>query len=60
MRQHKLFFFKDEQRLYRWRLVAANGKIVATSGENYTSLAKCKTGYESAKNGFANHKIEIA
>jgi uncharacterized protein len=28
--------FQDEAGEYRWRLIAPNGKSVATSGESYT------------------------
>lgn len=34
---------KDE---YRWRLKAANGKVMATSGQGYKAKADCKSGVE--------------
>jgi len=33
--------YKDKAGEWRWRLVAANGKKVADSGEGYTTLVKC-------------------
>jgi uncharacterized protein len=32
----KAVVYRDAQGLWRWRLVAANGDITATSGEGYT------------------------
>ena len=32
----KIKVFKDKAGEYRWTLIAANGKKVATSGEGYT------------------------
>ncbi|MFO0851161.1 MAG: DUF1508 domain-containing protein [Gemmataceae bacterium] len=37
---------KDE---YRWRLKAANGKVMATSGQGYKAKADCKSGVERIK-----------
>jgi len=31
--------YKDKQGDYRWRLVAANGRITAESGEGYSGLS---------------------
>lgn len=38
--------FKDTKGEWRWRLVAANGKQIATSGEGYKSKAKCAAAIE--------------
>jgi len=35
-------FYTDKQKKWRWRAKRA-GRIVATSGENYSSKAKCRT-----------------
>ena len=36
--------FQDRADEYRWRLRAANGQIIATSGEGYTSKDGCEGG----------------
>lgn len=36
LRRDKIEIFKDEAGEWRWRIKAANGKIVATSGEGFT------------------------
>lgn len=33
---------------WRWRLRASNGRIVADSGEGYSSRAKCRDGFRAA------------
>ncbi len=33
--------FKDVQSYWRWHLKAANGKIIANSGEGYFNKADC-------------------
>ena len=34
--------YKDEKQEWRWRLVAPNNKIIATSGEGYINKADCE------------------
>jgi uncharacterized protein len=41
--------YKDAQQKWRWRLKAANGNILADSGEGYSSKADCLAGIESVK-----------
>lgn len=43
------YVFKDANGEWRWRLVAANGKQIATSGEGYKSKAKCVAAIELVK-----------
>ncbi len=45
----KVEFFKDKKGEYRWKLIASNGRIIADSGEGYTTYESCKKGFESAK-----------
>jgi uncharacterized protein YegP (UPF0339 family) len=45
----KFEVYKDAKDEYRWRLRAANGQVIATSGEGYTSRASCLNGIESVK-----------
>lgn len=33
--------FRDDQQLWRWKLVAGNGRVVADSGESYTRKLNC-------------------
>jgi hypothetical protein len=37
-------FYQDVQRLWRWRLVATNGQIIAVSSESYHHRADCENG----------------
>lgn len=39
-------FYEDKHGEYRWRLVAANGRIMADSAEGYTTEAHAKRAQE--------------
>ncbi|EJN58842.1 hypothetical protein SAMN04487950_1666 [Halogranum rubrum] len=41
--------YVDTQGEHRWRLVHANGNIIASSGEGYASKQKAKQGIQSVK-----------
>ena len=41
--------YEDAAGQWRWRLVHANGNIIADSGEGYASRQKCKQGLSSVK-----------
>jgi uncharacterized protein YegP (UPF0339 family) len=41
--------YKDTAGQWRWRLKAANGKIVASSGEGYANKADCIHAIELVK-----------
>lgn len=41
--------YKDAQNKWRWRLKAANGNILADSGEGYTNKSDCLAGIASVK-----------
>lgn len=43
--------YEDQAGEWRWRLVAANGNIVADSGEGYASKQGAKRGIRSVKEG---------
>lgn len=45
----KFHVYKDRRNEYRWRLIAANGKILADSAEGYTTKQSCKDGIELVK-----------
>lgn len=41
--------YQDTASEWRWRLIAANGNIIADSGEGYNSKQGAKRGIESVK-----------
>lgn len=41
--------YKDSGGRWRWRLKAANGQIVADSGQGYASKQSCKEGIDIVK-----------
>lgn len=43
----RIEFFVDKAALWRWRLRAANGKIIADSGEGYASRNNVKRAVEN-------------
>ncbi len=45
----KFHIYKDSRNEYRWHLKAANGKVIADSGEGYSSKQACKDGIELVK-----------
>ena len=45
----KFRVYKDRAGEYRWRLLAANGQVIATPGEGYTTKAACLANIESVK-----------
>lgn len=44
--------YKDQGSYWRWRLFAANGKIVADSGEGYFNKADCLHGINLVKSAY--------
>ena len=49
MRTAKLEIYRDANREWRWRLRAANGRIVADSGEGYRRRVSALRGVECAR-----------
>ena len=49
MRRAKLEIYRDAKREWRWRLRAANGRIIADSGEGYRRKASLLGGIECAR-----------
>ena len=45
----KFHIYKDHKGEWRWRLKAANGKIVADSSEGYSSKQACQHGVDLVK-----------
>ncbi|MFA9517708.1 HVO_2922 family protein [Halopenitus sp. H-Gu1] len=51
--------FLDNAGEWRWRLVAANGNIIADSGEGYRSKQGAKRGIESVKRSSPDAAIDV-
>ncbi len=43
------YMYQDAAGYWRWRLKAANGKIVADSGEGYVTKDSCRAGIAIVK-----------
>lgn len=43
-------YYKDSKNEWRWRLKASNGRIIADSGEGYSSEQGCKDDIARVKN----------
>jgi uncharacterized protein YegP (UPF0339 family) len=50
--------YKDNGGDFRWRLKAANGQIIGTSGQGYKAKADCKHAIEVIQKGAAEAKID--
>ena len=50
--------YLDNRGGYRWRLKAANGRIVATSGEGYKTKASCRDAIDLVMRGAATATIQ--
>jgi uncharacterized protein YegP (UPF0339 family) len=44
--------YQDTNRQWRWRLVAANGRIIANSGEGYYNETDCDSAIQLVKSSF--------
>jgi len=42
----KVVFFKGEDKKWRWRMVATNGRKLCTPGESFSSLWKAEHNFE--------------
>lgn len=51
--------FRDSADEWRWRLVAANGNIIADSGEGYRSKQGVERGIESVKRSAPDAEVRI-
>jgi uncharacterized protein YegP (UPF0339 family) len=49
--------YRDRAGEWRWRLVAANGKTVADSGEGYTTKANAEAGIALVQHGAAGAPV---
>jgi uncharacterized protein len=51
--------YADSAGNYRWRLIASNGRKVATSGESFYSQSNAKVGAQGFKSGARTYSYEI-
>ena len=54
----KFVIYKDRSNEYRWRLKAANGRIVADSGEGYVNKSDCQAAIDLIKRGASSATVE--
>jgi uncharacterized protein YegP (UPF0339 family) len=50
--------YKDKAGEYRWRLRMQNTKVIATSGEGYTTKRACEEAIDSVKKNAADAAVE--
>jgi len=55
----KFEIYQDNAKEFRWRLKAANGESLATSGQGYKSKADCKNGVERIMKDADKLKFEV-
>lgn len=51
--------YEDRAGEWRWRLVAPNGKIIADSGEGYSSKQGARRGIESVRRSAPEAAVEV-
>jgi uncharacterized protein len=54
----KFEIYQDARKEYRWRLKAANGQVIATSGQGYKAKADCRHGIEVVQKESPTAKVE--
>ena len=54
----KFHIYKDDKGEWRWRLKATNGKILADSGEGYSTKQACKVGINLVKSTTASTPVD--
>ncbi len=60
----KFEIYKDKSKVtdksveFRWRLIHANGQVIANSGEGYTTKANAMGGISSVKENTPNAPVE--
>jgi uncharacterized protein YegP (UPF0339 family) len=55
----KFEIYQDNAKEFRWRLKAANGESLATSGQGYKAKADCKNGVERIMKDADKLKFEV-
>jgi uncharacterized protein YegP (UPF0339 family) len=54
----KFHIYKDYKGEWRWRLKAANGRVLADSGESYTTKQACHEGVELVRGAGGSPVVE--
>jgi uncharacterized protein YegP (UPF0339 family) len=54
----KFELYRDSKERIRWRLKAANGKVIATSGAGYQAKADCRNAIDLIKRGAGSATVE--
>ena len=54
----KFEIYEDGKGTFRWRLKAANGQVIGTSGQGYKDKRDCKKGVETIMAGAASATVE--
>ncbi len=49
--------YKDNANEFRWRFVATNGRIIATSSEGYKAKSDCQNGIDLIKREGPSAKV---
>jgi uncharacterized protein len=52
-------FYSDSAGNYRWRLVASNGRKVATSGESFYSQSNARTAAQGFKSNAKSYTYDV-
>jgi uncharacterized protein len=52
----KFELYKDSASGYRWRLKSANGQVIATAGESYTSKSGAQNGINAVQRDAAERR----
>ena len=55
----KFEVFQDAGKDFRWRLKNADGKVVASPGQGYSSKKYCEESVEKFKNNVSSDKVKI-
>lgn len=50
--------FKDAKKEYRWKLKAANGKVMAVSNDGYSTKGACQSAIDLIKAGASTAPVE--
>lgn len=55
----KFQIFMNSVRQYAWRLLASNGRIIATAGESYVGKSDCQHGINLVKGTTSSTQYEV-
>lgn len=53
------YVYKDSQQQWRWRLVTANNRIIANSGEGYWNKSDCLDAIDLVKGSYSSPVYEL-